>query len=159
MDFLLFSSMYRFILPASVPVSVSGSRARCGIASRVARTLSPVSSRRRSRAVASRDVTRRCSDATSRQGQPARLWSLGNPFSPYCRAAVFLPHPLSHFISQPRALLYRVHVPFLNELSPLSPPPPPPLSLPPPPPPPASCHSPPRSPYGAIVATLPFSMT
>lgn len=38
---------------------------------------------RRSRAVASRDVTRRCSDATSRQGQPVRLWSLGNPFSPY----------------------------------------------------------------------------
>lgn len=52
------------------------------------------------------------------KGNP-RLWSLGNPFSPYCRrcrsAAVLLP-PLSHLIS-PHSLS-RVHVPLLNEFSP-----------------------------------------
>lgn len=73
-----------------------------------------VSSRRRSRAVASRDVTRRCSDVISRQGQPARYGRLGNPCS-LLPAISSHPYPTSY--RSPPHTLHRVHVP-LNELSP-----------------------------------------
>lgn len=121
---------------------------------------SPQCRSRRSRAVASRDVTRRCSDATSRQGQPARLWSLGNPFSPYYSllyTPARLPPPPCHPYptSYRSRTLYRVHVPLLNELSPR----PPSLAL-------SLSRALLFSPFlplplpcGAIVATLSFSVT
>ena len=86
---------------------------------------SPQCHPRRSRAVASRDVMRRCSDATSRQGQPTvmvawqPLFALLLPFESRLPSAILPPTLLSHLISQPHSLS-RVHVPLLNELSPPS---------------------------------------
>lgn len=136
---------------------------------------SPQCHPRRSRAVASRDVTRRCSDATSRQGQPTvtvawqPLFALLPPLCSAARTPSLLPFaalspfpvPLSSSCPtsyRSRTLYLRVHVPLLNELSPpfpflalsFS------LSLPPP------LHSTLSlfSPFSAPrVATLPFAVT